>query len=151
MDSFIIFVHIIAGTVLVSMSAIMQLIIGPAVTSLPENKDKSAFQDKLKKRRIPVMDTAIVVQIITAMYLLRSRWNMIITEPVMRVKVVFGIIALTLAFMAHFYYRNKKNKLQAAGNKVEITAINQKTRIIEKVVLVCGSVAFFLGIYFNHM
>ena len=129
----------------------MQLIVGPAVSVLPDSKDKKNLTDKLKKRRIPVMDGAIIVQILTAMYLVYSRWNMIISEPIMRVKALFGAIALTLAFLTHFYYRNKKNQLEKAGEQAALSLLNKRTKVMEKAVLVCGFIAYILGIYFNHM
>ncbi|MDH4261975.1 MAG: hypothetical protein OEV78_02910 [Spirochaetia bacterium] len=151
MDSIIVFVHIIAGTVLVSMSSIMQLIVGPAVSLLTDSNQKKLVTEKLKKRRVPVMDGAIIIQIMTAMYLVHARWNMILSEPVMRVKALSGIIALSLAFSAHFYFRNKKNKLMTAGKTAELKTLNEKTRFIEPLVLVFGAIAYVIGIYFNHM
>ena len=151
MDSTIVFIHILAGTILVSMSSIMQLIVGPAISHLSEGADKKQVNEKLKNKRNPIMDTAIIIQIVTALYLLHSRVNMILSEPIMIVKAVSGIIALSLAFSAHFYFRNKKIKLQQAGFTEEFKSLNEKTRIIEKLVLVFAMLAFILGVYFNHM
>jgi hypothetical protein len=151
MDGIVVFVHVVAGTIMVSMSSIMQLIVGPAVALLPDGKEKKLVTDKLKIRRVPIMDGAIIVQIITATYLARTRWNMILTEHVMSIKAVCGIVALSLAFAAHFYFRNKKNKLLASGMTAELKILNEKTRLIEPLVLVFGALAYFLGIYFNHM
>jgi len=151
MDSVIIFIHVVAGTVLVSMSSIMQLIVGPAINLLPNGPEKKLVTDKLKKRRVPIMDGAIIIQILTAMYLVHARWHMIISERVMIIKGLSGIVALSLAFSAHFYFRGKKNKLQAAGKLDELNLLNKKTRFIEPLVLLFGAIAYFLGIYFNHM
>lgn len=151
MDSIIVLIHILAGTILVAMSSIMQLIVGPAVAVLTNNNEKKNLTEKLKKRRIPVMDGAIGIQIITAFYLLNARWNMIVSEPVLIIKVLAGITALSLAGTAHFYLRGKKNRLAKSGKTEELKILNQKTRLVEPLVLVFGSIAYFIGIYFNHM
>jgi len=151
MDSIIVFVHILAGTILVLMSAIMQLIVGPAISLVTDSKDKKLVTDKLKKRRIPVMDGAIGIQILTAFYLIHARWNMIISEPILIIKVIAGIIALSLAAATHYYFRGKKNKLESAGLSVELKLLNEKKKFIERLVLIFGACAYLIGIYFNHM
>jgi len=151
MDSFVVFMHVIAGTIIVSMSSIMQLIVGPAVSLLPEGLDKKRLTEKLAKRRIPIMDSAIMIQMTSAIYLLYSRWVMISLEPVMIAKACCGFIGLSLAFSAHFYFRGKKKKLQAEGRLSELKTLNEKTRFIEPLVLVLASCAYFLGVFFNHM
>ncbi|MDH4200585.1 MAG: hypothetical protein OEV66_09420 [Spirochaetia bacterium] len=151
LDSIVVFVHILAGTTLVAMSAIMQLIVGPAIALLPWSADKNKLTDKLKKRRVPVIDGAIILQICTALYLFYFRWNMIISEPLMRVKVVFGTAALSLAFAVHFYFRYKKINLEKSGDMSSLQIVNKQTQIMEKLVLICGAITYILGIYFNHM
>jgi hypothetical protein len=151
MNSFTIFIHIIAGTILVSLSAIMQLIVGPAVSEITDAKTKTAVNDKLKKIRIPIMDSAIVIQIITAIYLLYARWNMIETETVMQIKAVTGIAALSLASLAHFYLRGKKIRLEKANMMEELGVLNKKSRVVERFVLGFAAITYLLGVYYNHM
>jgi len=147
---FIVIIHIIAGTILVAFSSIMQLVVGPAVKKLSAGDDKSKFLIQLKKRRIPVMDGAIIIQILTALFLFHSRHEVIFQSSLMGIKALAGGLALILAFVAHFYIRGKKEKADKTGNKALSEKLSGYGLWIEKTVLIGGSIAFFSGIIFNH-
>lgn len=145
-----VFAHIIAGTILVMTLVIMQLVIGPAMAKLPNGAEKKSVMAIIQGRWHPVVDAVIIVQSVTALYFLATRWQIIGTTPILHFKVTFGIIALACANILHFYYRGLKRKLSATGQKERLKSTNQLTRYMEKVVLVTGGSAFLLGVIFNH-
>jgi len=145
-----VFAHVISGTILVMTLVIMQLVIGPAMARLTNGDEKKSAVSVIQRRWHPVVDAVIIVQSVTALYFLVTRWQIIGTTPILHFKVTFGIIALVCANALHFYYRGFKRRLSATGQKERLARINKLTRYMEKVVLVTGVSAFLLGVIFNH-
>jgi len=136
---------------MIAFTSISQLVIGPSVKLFPPGKEKSVVVEAIKKRRIPVVDSAIVIQILTALYFAHSRWDMIAGSPLMAIKAMTGTFALTFAAALHFYFRFLKNKAQRAGDQDRLTRLNSKTAWMEKAVLVTGAFTYISGVLFNHL
>lgn len=146
-----VFAHVIAGIILVMTLVIMQLVVGPAIARLPNGEDKKSVLSVIQSRWHPVVDIVIIIQSITALYFLVTRWRVIGASPILHFKVTFGIIALVCANALHFYYRGFKRKLSATNQKERLASVSKLTRYMEKVVLVTGGAAFLLGVTFNHL
>ncbi len=150
-DSFIVLIHVIVGAVFAIGVAFMQTITGPAMSRIPAGEDKMKAAAIIQGRAQPAMDTAIIVQSLTAIYLLVTRWDMIGASVFFLVKISFGIIALVTANLLHFHWRGKKRRLKAAGKTDEFKNLSARTLKFEKLVLVTAPLAFILGVVFNHL
>ena len=151
LDSFILFLHIVVGAFFVVNVVTILTVIGPAMSKIPAGEDKLKAGKIVQGRAQPAMDTAIIIQTLTVIYLAFTRWDVIIASEWMMVKVTFGVIALTLANLLHFYWRGQKRKLKADGKMEQFTALNSRTLFLEKIVLVTAATAFLLGVAFNHL
>ena len=149
MDQIIVFIHVIAGVTLVAFSSISQLVIGPAVRLLPAGSDKEKLQAALKKRRRPIVDSAIVIQLATAVYLLLTRTEMILNSHLFLTKAFAGFSALLLASFVHFILPFIKKR--ATVNPDKPSRLQAITPWLEKTVLVGAATAFLLGVLYNHL
>jgi len=151
LEPVILYFHIIAGFALLAFTSIMQLIVGPAMSKLPASEAKSSALNVLKKRRQPIVDTAIIIQTVTGLYFLHARLDVILNSPILLVKVFFGIVALTIANLLHFYFRRKKAKLLERGETARLANLQSILSKLEKVVLISVAITVFLAVYYNHM
>lgn len=150
-DELVVFLHIICGTILVITLLIMQLAIGPALAKIPGGKEKKDALAVIHRRWRPVVDIAIIILTLSALYLLFTRWIMIVSMPLFYIKLPFAVITLFLANALHFYYRRVKQKLIAQGKKERLDNVNRLTMMMERIALVTGTITFLLGISFNHL
>lgn len=148
-DQIIVFIHVIAGVTLAAFASISQLIIGPAVKLLTPGSDKEKLQAALKKRRRPVVDTAIVIQLATAIYFLFTRWEMISQSGLFNIKAIAGFAALLIASFVHFVLPVLKKSLKEQPETIQ--KLNSIAPWLEKTVLVGALSAFLLGAIFNHL
>ena len=130
---------------------IMQLVVGPALGKLSAGPEKDAALAVIQGRWRPVIDTTIVILTITALYLLITKWGLIAFNPLLLVKISFGLMTLFLANLLHFYFRGVKRRLTAKGKTDSLADINRLTLIMERVALVTGAITFLLGLTFNHI
>ena len=145
-----VFAHVIGGTILVMTLVIMQLVVSPAVVRMTNAEDKKLIGTAIQTRWHPVVDAAIIVQSVTALFFMVTRWEWIAASLILHVKVTTGIITLSLAGALHFYFRGKKRRLQAAGETEKLARANKLTRVMEKVVLVTGAATFLLALFLTH-
>ncbi len=150
-DSFILFLHVIAGAIFAITVTVVQLVVGPAMKQIPAGAEKLKAVAILQGRVQPAMDTAIILQSLTAIYLLITRWEMISASAYLHVKISMGIIALVTANLLHFYWRGKKVRLKAEGKMDQFKALAGRTLFFEKVVLVTAPATFLMGVAFNHL
>ncbi|HEB71518.1 MAG TPA: hypothetical protein ENI77_02740 [Nitrospirae bacterium] len=150
-DSFILFLHVIAGAIFAITVTVVQLVVGPAMKQIPAGAEKLKAVAILQGRVQPAMDTAIILQSLTAIYLLITRWEMISASAYLHVKISMGIIALVTANLLHFYWRGKKVRLKAEGKMDQFKALAGRTLLFEKVVLVTAPATFLMGVAFNHL
>jgi len=151
LESVILYLHIIAGFAMLAFTSIMQLIVGPAMSKISASEEKKSALNVLKKRRQPIVDTAIIIQTVTGLHFLHSRWALILESPVLLVKVFFGVVALSIANMLHFYFRRKKAKMQEAGETDRLAKLQSILSKLEKVVLISVAITVLLAVYYNHM
>ncbi len=154
MDGFygiVLLIHVLTGAIFVMTLVIMQIVVGPAMGKVPASEGKTAAQGVIQKRWVPVIDAAIIIQSVTALIILIERWDMIAASPLLHVKITFGIIALVLANLLHFYWRGKKQKLKREGKTEEFKKLNQLTMFLEKAALVFAVATFVLAVSFNHL
>lgn len=150
-DGLIIFIHLVSATILVMTLVLMQLVIGPAISKIPDANHRRLAQDVIKGRWHPVVDAVIIILSVTGLFMLVTRWRLIGADQLLHVKVTLGIITLACANLLHFYYRGLKRRL-ASGNETErLASINRLTIRLEKVTLVTGIITFLLAITFNHL
>lgn len=147
----VLLLHILGGTIFVMTLIIMQIVVAPAMGKVPAGEGKAAAQGVIQKRWVPVIDTVIIIQSVTAPIILIERWDMIAASPLLHVKITFGVIALVLANLLHFYWRGKKQKLKREGKTEEFKKLNRLTMFLEKATLVCAAAAFVLAVSFNHL
>lgn len=145
-----VFAHIIGGTILVMTLVIMQLVVSPAVARMTNPEDKKLIGMAVQTRWHPVVDAAIIVQSVTALFFMVTQWERIGASTILHVKVTTGIITLSLASALHFYYRGKKRRLKAAGETEKLKRANKLTQMMEKVALVAGAATFLLALFLNH-
>ena len=151
LESVILYLHIIAGFTLLAFTSIMQLIVGPAMSKISASDEKKGALNVLKKRRQPIVDTAIIIQTVTGVHFLHSRWALIIDSPLLLVKVFFGVVALSIANLLHFYFRRKKVKLLERGETDRLAKLQAILSKLEKVVLISVAITALLAVYYNHM
>ncbi len=145
-----VFAHILGGTILVMTLVIMQLVVGPAAARMTNAQDKKLIGTAIRTRWHPVVDAAIIVQSVTALYFMVTRWEWIASSVILHVKVTTGIITLLFANALHFYFRGKKRRLKAAGETEKLLRANKLTLVMEKVVLVAGVATYLLALFLNH-
>ena len=145
-----VFLHVLFGVVLAMTLIIMQLVINPALANIPAGADKQNFAAVVQKRWHPVVDIAIIVLTLTALFFLHARWAEIIASSILPIKAITGIIALSCANLLHFYYRGKKRKLKAAGETEKLAKATALTTKLEKVALIFGATTFLLALFYNH-
>lgn len=150
-DSFILFLHVVVGAIFAITVTVVQLVVGPAMSKIPAGADKLKAVAVIQGRARPAMDIAIILQTLTATYLLITRWDMIGGSVYLHIKVSLGIIALVMANLLHFYWRGKKVRLKAEGKIEQFKALAARTLSFEKVVLVTAPAAFLMGVAFNHL
>ena len=145
-----VFAHIIGGTILVMTLVIMQLVVGPAASNIVDVENKKSVMAAIQRRWHPVVDVAIVVQSVTALYFMVTQWEWVASSTILHVKATTGIITLSIASALHFYFRGKKQRLKAAGEKEKLSRANKLTQVMEKVALVFGAATFLLALFLNH-
>jgi len=150
-DSFILFLHVVVGAIFAITVTVVQLVVGPAMKQIPAGAEKLKAVAILQGRVQPAMDTAIILQSLTAIYLLITRWEVISASAYLHVKISLGIIALVTANLLHFYWRGKKVRLKAEGKMDQFKALAGRTLLFEKVVLVTAPATFLMGVAFNHL
>jgi len=150
-DSFIVFLHIVVGAIFAITVTVVQLVVGPAMARIPAGDDKLKAAAVIQGRARPAMDIAIILQTLTAIYLLVTRWDMIGASVYLHIKISLGIIALVIANLLHFYWRGKKVRLKAEGRIEEFKALAGRALLFEKVVLVTAPATFLMGVAFNHL
>jgi len=149
LDRIIVILHIVAGGALVFFSGTMQWIVGPVVGTIPPS-ERSAGQAIIRRRAEPLMKIAILIQTASALYLLVTRWGWIVSDFALAIKVLAGGGALLLANLLHFVVRQFKMKLAASGESARLNRLNRRVRVLEKLVLTGGAVAFLTGVILNH-
>ena len=145
-----VFAHIIGGTILVMSLVIMQLVVGPAASKITDVESKKNVMAAIQGRWHPVVDVAIVVQSVTAIFFMVTQWEWIAGSTILHVKVTTGIITLSIANALHFYFRGKKQRLKAAGDMDKLLRANKLTQVMEKIALVAGAITFLLALFLNH-
>ncbi len=151
MDSLIVYIHIVCGMLFGVTLIIMQLVTGPAMGKIKPGEDKEQAVAIIQGRAHITMDIVIVIQSITVIYLLITRWDMIGANLTLHIKSTLGITALVLANLLHFYWRGKKRRLKAEGAMEQFQALSRRTMNIERVVLVCAALTILLAVGFNHL
>jgi len=142
---------VLGGTILVMTLVLMQLVVAPAMSKISNGEEKQLAAGVIQGRWHPVVDAAIIVQSLTAVYLMVTRWELIGQEHILHVKVTFGITALVMANLLHFYYRGKKRRLKTAGEMERLAVLSKRTATMEKVTLVTAAVTWLLAVTFNHL
>ncbi|VAX21921.1 hypothetical protein MNBD_NITROSPINAE03-48 [hydrothermal vent metagenome] len=150
-DSFMVFLHVVVGAIFAITVTVVQLVVGPAMARIPAGEGKLRAVAVIQGRAARAMDIAIILQSLTAIYLLITRWEMISASSYLHVKISLGIIALVTANLLHFYWRGKKQRLKAEGKMDEFKALAGRTLFFEKVVLVTAPATFLMGVAFNHL
>lgn len=150
-DSFILFLHIVVGAIFAITVMVVQLVVGPAMSRIPAGDDKQKAAAVIQNRARRAMDVAIILQSLTATYLLITRWDMIGASVYLHIKVSLGIITLVIANLLHFYWRGKKLRLKAEEKMDEFKALAARTLTFEKVILVTAPATFLMGVAFNHL
>lgn len=150
LDNVVLFLHIVFGAAFATAVLLMQLVVGPAMSKLSPGEEKQNASKVIQKRAQRAIDVVIVVMTVTAIYLAITRWDIIVGEHLLHIKITFGITALIVANLLHFYFRGKKNRLKAAGKEEAFLALSRKTLFLEKFVLISVPAAFLLGVTFNH-
>ncbi|GMT42789.1 MAG: hypothetical protein IEMM0002_1200 [bacterium] len=145
-----VFAHVICGTVLVMTVVMMQLVVGPSMAGITDARQKKSTVAGIQKRWHPVVDAAIIIQTITGLFFIITRWHVIGTTTILHFKVTFGLIALFCANLLHFYYRGLKRRLAAKGQTDRLARVNRLTGYMEKIVLVTAGITFLLGVTYNH-
>jgi uncharacterized membrane protein len=145
-----VFLHVLFGVVLAMTLVIMQLVINPALANIPAGIEKQNFAAVVQRRWHPVVDSAIVVLTLTALFFLHGRWAEIVASPILPFKVTTGIITLTCANLLHFYFRGKKRRLKAAGETEKLAKTSALTAKLEKVALIFGATTLVLALSYNH-
>jgi hypothetical protein len=150
-DSFILFVHIVVGAIFAITVTVVQTVVGPAMSKIPAGDDKLKAVAIIQSRARPAMDIAIILQTLTAIYLLITRWDMIGDSVYMHIKVSLGIIALVIANLLHFYWRGKKMRLKAEEKTDQFNKLAARMLQFEKVILFTAPIVFLMGVAFNHL
>ncbi|VAX20608.1 hypothetical protein MNBD_NITROSPINAE04-2543 [hydrothermal vent metagenome] len=150
-DGFIVFLHVVVGAIFAITVTVVQLVVAPAMKQIPAGEGKLKAVAVIQGRAARAMDIAIILQSLTAVYLLITRWEMISASAYLHVKISLGIIALVTANLLHFYWRGKKARLKAEGKMDEFKALAGRTLFFEKVVLVTAPATFLMGVAFNHL
>jgi len=150
LDEVVVFIHVICGAAFVVTMAMMQLVVGPAMSRLPASEDKLKVVAVIQGRAQPAMDIVIIILIVTAAYLVTSKWALVAANHWLHIKLSFGAFALTLAALLHFYWRGKKKRLKTEGLTEQFQALSKRTMTLEKVVLVTAWITFLMGVAFNH-
>ncbi|MFQ5433115.1 MAG: hypothetical protein ACE5EN_11505 [Nitrospinota bacterium] len=145
-----VFAHVICGAILAMTLVIMQLVVSPAAARMTNAEDKKLIGMAIQTRWHPVVDAAIIIQTVTALFFMVTRWEWIGSSTILHVKVTTGIITLSFANALHFYYRGKKRRLKAAGEVEKLSKTNKRTQVMEKVVLVMGVTTYLLALLLNH-
>lgn len=151
MDSVIVYIHVICGAAFAVTMAVQQLVVGPAMSVIPAGDEKRKAAGIVQARARTAMDAAIIIQTVTSIILLITRWDMIAASHLMHIKIFLGVIALIFANLLHFYWRGKKRRLKERGETDRFSALNRRTLIIEKAVLAAALLAFLMGAAFNHL
>jgi len=151
MENYVVFVHAILGAAFVMTMTVMQGVVGPAMKRMANCPDKALGAAVIQARAQKAMDIVIALMIVTVLYMLHAKWELIRPNPLLHTKISFGLTALTLAALLHFYWRGKKRRLKEAGETARFESLSRMTLALEKVVLACAWVAFLLAIGFNHL
>jgi hypothetical protein len=128
----------------------MQTVFAPALSNIAAGEAKNNAMNVIKTRLHTAIDIVIILQIITAMYLLHARSQMIAHNPLLMAKAGFGIVALGTAGYLHFYLRGKKIRTKQAGDMPLFSSLSARSLWLEKVVLLCAPIAYLIAVYFNH-
>ncbi|MDH5637252.1 MAG: hypothetical protein OEZ04_02040 [Nitrospinota bacterium] len=150
LDSLVTTIHVLGGATFAVTATLMQTVVGPAMARIPAGAPKAEAAGVIQSRARLAMDIIIVIQSVTAVYLLFTRWEMISASGWLMAKITFGAVALTMALLLHFYWRGKKARLKAAGETVRFEALSSWTLKMEKVVLVAAPAAFIMGVILGH-
>ncbi len=150
MDGFIVSLHVIVGITFAVTVLLMQAVVGPAMSRLQAGDAKQKAVSIIQGRAQPAMDSAIIIQSITSIYLIHSRWEMIGASMLLSVKVVIGVAVLILASLLHFYWRGKKRRLKARGETGKFQALSSRTLFLEKFVPAGAWLAVVMGVVVNH-
>ena len=151
MDHLLFTIHALAGAAFGVMVLAMQLVVNPAMAKIPAGEPKNLAAAVIGSRARVAVDILIVLQTLTAMYLLHARWAMIAASPWLMAKVTAGATALALANLLHFYWRGKKLRLKAAGKTEEFNALSAFTMKMEKIVLMTVPAAWIMGVLWSHL
>ena len=148
----IVLFHVASASAFVMTMIIMQLIVANVMKRIPDCPGKKDGIHFIQHRWHPVVDTIIVVVGITGLGLTILNFQMIVGIPLLILKIIIGVIALTSAYCNHFYFRRKKRKLTISGEHPEkLKEINTIMSILDKVALIGGALAAFMGWHINHV
>ncbi|MDH5508789.1 MAG: hypothetical protein OEZ32_00350 [Nitrospinota bacterium] len=151
LDSLVTTLHILGGAAFAVTVALMQTVLGPAMARIPAGERKTEAVAIIQGRARLAMDIVIVIQSLTAAYLLLTRWEMISASLWLMTKISIGTVALATALLLHFYWRGKKARLKAAGEAQRFEALSSWTLKMEGVVLAAAPTAFIMGVILGHL
>lgn len=149
-DPLFLVIHVVCGSILAVVVVVMQTVFAPALANITAGNEKNSAMNVIKTRLHTTIDIVIILQIVTAMYLLHARSHLIGQNPILMVKAGFGILALGTAGYLHFYLRGKKMRTKQAGDMALFASLSARSFWLEKIVLVCAPTAYFIAVYFNH-
>lgn len=150
MYGFIVSLHVIVGITFAVTVLLMQAVVGPAMSRLQPGDDKQKAVSIIQGRAQPAMDAAIIIQLVTSLFLLHTSWEMIGASILLSIKVTVGMATLVLASLLHFYWRGKKRRLKASGETDKFKALSSRTLFLEKFVPAGAWLAVVMGVVFNH-
>ena len=150
-DSAIFTIHVLAGAAFGVTVPLMQLVVNPAMAKIPAGEPKALAAAVIQSRARVAVDIIILIQILTALYLLAARWSMIGQSPWLMAKITLGATALVIAGLLHFYWRGKKTRLKAQGKDEEFSALSAWTMKMEKIVLVTVPATWIMGVIWSHL
>lgn len=150
--SFIVVIHIIAASAFVMTLIIMQLVVSNVMKRIPDSQGKQEGVNFIQKRWIPIVEIIIVIVGISALGIAIINYEMILNNKLFIIKIIFGIIALSSAYINHFYLKYAKKRLLLSGeNKPKLIKITKIMPILNKVALIGASITALFGWYLNHI
>jgi hypothetical protein len=147
-----VFFHVASASAFVMTMIIMQLVVANVMKRIPDGPGKKDGIHFIQNRWHPVVDTIIIIVGITGLGIVLLNFQMVVRLPFLILKITIGMISLTAAYCNHFYFRRKKNKLTISGEHPDqLFKIVKIMPILDKVALIGGALAAFMGWHLNHV